>query len=66
MKVWFGGNYGLGFEENDMVKVRKKSSSIVVQDLIDCVVFIQEQRKFALKTLHEVGFNTPALEVCVK
>ncbi|KAF8373723.1 hypothetical protein PRIPAC_80152, partial [Pristionchus pacificus] len=44
MKVWFGGNYGLGFEENDMVK---------------------EQRKFALKTLHEVGFNTPALEDAV-
>ncbi|GMT01484.1 hypothetical protein PENTCL1PPCAC_23658, partial [Pristionchus entomophagus] len=41
MDIVCGGEYGLVFENNDMVK---------------------EQRKFALKSLHEIGFGSAALE----
>ncbi|GMT02576.1 hypothetical protein PENTCL1PPCAC_24750, partial [Pristionchus entomophagus] len=39
--IFFGGPYGLVFEDNNMVK---------------------EQRKFAIKSLHEVGFASASLE----
>ncbi|GMR55614.1 hypothetical protein PMAYCL1PPCAC_25809, partial [Pristionchus mayeri] len=41
MDLWFGGLYGLAFEDNSMVK---------------------EQRKFALKTFHEIGFSSASVE----
>ncbi|GMR54845.1 hypothetical protein PMAYCL1PPCAC_25040, partial [Pristionchus mayeri] len=41
LDIWFGGQYGLGFQDNSIVT---------------------ETRKFALKTLHEVGFGSAALE----
>ncbi|GMS94164.1 hypothetical protein PENTCL1PPCAC_16339, partial [Pristionchus entomophagus] len=39
--IFFGGSYGLVFEDNNMVK---------------------EQRKFAIRSLHEVGFASASLE----
>ncbi|GMT22314.1 hypothetical protein PFISCL1PPCAC_13611 [Pristionchus fissidentatus] len=44
MDITFGGLYGLGFEDNSMVK---------------------EQRKFALRSLHESGMGSVALEEIV-
>ncbi|GMT01509.1 hypothetical protein PENTCL1PPCAC_23683, partial [Pristionchus entomophagus] len=41
MNIIAGGQYGLAFEDNNIVK---------------------EQRKFALKSLHEIGFGSAALE----
>ncbi|KAF8365870.1 hypothetical protein PRIPAC_83699 [Pristionchus pacificus] len=41
MDIVCGGEYGLVFENNEMVK---------------------EQRKFAMKTLHDIGFGSAALE----
>lgn len=56
LDLWFGGPYGLGFQDNSIVKVCALNwghSNIIVQ----------ETRKFALKTFHEIGFNSATVEV---
>lgn len=79
MDIIAGGQYGLVFEANDMVKVCCVSNySLVSLDSLTMVRnsnmtntlfeireihFAQEQRKFAAKSLHEVGFGSAAVEV---
>lgn len=58
MEIIAGGQYGLAFEDNTMVKV-------ILNYFYKKIIFInvEEQRKFAMKTLHEIGFGSAALEV---
>lgn len=65
MQIMSGGLYGLVFEDNSMVKVFECLRH-TFQDQHDHDIFtipLQEQRKFALKSLHDIGFGSSSLEV---